>query len=336
MITEPTQDDLAPALARMGLAPAGACLSTTRLTGGVSSDIWRVDLADGVVCVKRASPQLRVSTTWLAPVERSRHEWNWFRLVHARLPGACPRPIARDEASNLFAMEFLPSERYALWKTELLQGRVDPDVGRQVGFTIGRIHALSAGDAELATMFATDACFHSLRLEPYLEATAVAHPDVAPIIRDIARVTAGTRLALVHGDLSPKNVLVGHRGPVLLDAECAWYGDPAFDVAFCLNHLLLKCLVRDDRIDALAASFHAFVESYCAEVTWEPVAHVLTRAGRLLPALLLARVDGRSPVEYLHEAKSQGIVRNMSKRWLDAGGADPRDLMREWREALQQ
>ncbi len=54
--------------------------------------------------------------------------------------------------------------------------------------------------------------------------------------------TLAAKIALVHGDVSPKKVPAGPRGPVFLDAECAWYGDPAFDLAFCLNHLLLKCL----------------------------------------------------------------------------------------------
>ena len=85
--------------------------------------------------------------------------------------------------------------------------------------------------------------FHDIRLEPYLVATAGGHPDRAD-----GAAAAGARsrprpgAALVHGDVSPKNILVGPAGPVFLDAECAWYGDPAFDLAFCLNHLLLKCL----------------------------------------------------------------------------------------------
>src|SRR3546814_8703169 len=93
------------------------------------------------------------------------------------------------------------------------------------------------------TLFrSTDSIFHAIRLEPYLLATARAHPDRAAALESVAAETAATKRALVHGDVSPKNILVGPAGPVLLDAECAWYGDPAFDLAFCLNHLLLKCL----------------------------------------------------------------------------------------------
>lgn len=322
---------IAAALIRMGLLAPGEEAPMTSLTGGISSDIWRIDLPGGAVCVKRALPRLKVAAEWIVPVERSRHEWEWYRLVDATLPGACPRPLARDEASNLFAMAYLPPEAHPLWKAQLLAGHVDPEVARAVGARVGRIHAATAGDAEVARRFATDALFHALRLAPYLEAAARAQPERAAAILAVERVTADTRRALVHGDVSPKNVLIGPRGPVLLDAECAWYGDPAFDVAFCLNHLLLKTLARPDRRDALAASFAALVAAYAAEVTWEPAAEVLARTAHLLPALFLARVDGKSPVEYLRDdAAARERVRRAALRWLDAPRSTPGDVLADW------
>ena len=120
---------------------------------------------------------------------------------------------------------------------------------------LGKLHAGTAGNARVAERFATDTLFHALRIEPYLEATALAHADLAPQLEGLAARTAGNRIALVHGDVSPKNLLVGPNGPVFLDAECAWYGDPAFDVAFCLTHLLLKCIWVPAQRDALLRSF---------------------------------------------------------------------------------
>src|SRR5665213_3256422 len=105
-----------------------------------------------------------------------------------------------------------------------------------------------------------------------------------------------TRLTLIHGDVSPKNILVGPAGPVFLDAECAWWGDPAFDLAFCLNHLLLKCLARPEALGALREAFRALATAYLRKVRWEAPTQTEARAARLLPALLLARADGRSPV----------------------------------------
>jgi aminoglycoside phosphotransferase (APT) family kinase protein len=178
-----------------------------------------------------------------------------------------------------------------------------------VANVIVRIHAASADDQSVAGDFANDATFHDIRLEPYLLATAARHPDCATQMRSIASVTATTRRALVHGDVSPKNILVGPRGPVLLDAECAVFGDPAFDVAFCLNHLLLKCFWRPQHAVAYLACFDAFTMTYFRHVDWEDPAALETRAARLLPALFLARVDGRSPVEYLTDAQKERVRR---------------------------
>lgn len=192
------------ALRRMGLLANAALPHCEPLTGGVSSDIWRVDLPEGPICVKRALPRLRVAANWEAPVERSRHEWAWYEVVSARVPGACPRPLARDDATDLFAMAYLAPDLHPLWKTQLLAGHVDRAVAYAVGRLLGRIHAATAGDPVLAAQFATDSCFAALRLDPYLTATAAAHPDVAAAILARRDETAQIRLALVHGDVSPK------------------------------------------------------------------------------------------------------------------------------------
>ncbi len=106
-------------------------------------------------------------------------------------------------------------------------------------------------------VFATDHIFFPIRLEPYLAATARIHADCAAQLQALIDVTPSTKLALVHGDVSPKNILCGPHGPVFLDAECAWYGDPAFDLAFCLNHTLLKCAWRPHWTDGYLACFDA-------------------------------------------------------------------------------
>jgi hypothetical protein len=172
------------------------------------------------------------------------------------------------------------------------------------------------GKDELARTFANDASFFALRLEPYFLATAEANPDCAAELIRLSGDTAATKRALVHGDVSPKNILVGSAGPVLLDAECAWYGDPAFDVAFCLTHLLLKCLQRPEATARFLACFDALNDAYFAGVAWESPADVEARAARLLPALMLARVDGKSPVEYLNTPEDRARVRNFTKPFI--------------------
>jgi aminoglycoside phosphotransferase (APT) family kinase protein len=299
-------------LQRAGLAAASEAPAASALTGGVSSDIWKVDLRSGPVCVKRALARLRVAQVWEAPVERNRYEWRWMQEAARIAPGSAPRVLAHDDA-GLFAMEYLGGARFPLWKDELRAGRAAPDFARQVGGHLARIHAATAGDPRIAAEFATDAGFHAIRIEPYLLATARRHADVATQLTRLADRTAATRTSLVHGDVSPKNILAGPRGPVFLDAECAWYGDPAFDLAFCLNHLLLKCLWVPQATAGFLACFDALAESYLAA---HGPAGLEARAASLLPGLLLARVDGKSPVEYVTEEAQKDRVRAVARALL--------------------
>jgi len=309
MPTRPVDPELIAFVTDAGLAPAGAARVWTPLSGGVSSDIWRFDCAGRSLCIKRALGRLRVAADWTAPVGRSLYEWRWFETVNALFPGAVPQPVALDEPRGALAMAFLEPADHPLWKAQLLAGLVEPAFAAKVGSRLGQIHAATAGRADIAARFATDDIFHALRLDAYLLATAERRPEVAGPLRALVERTAATHLALVHGDVSPKNILAGPDGPVFLDAETAWYGDPAFDLAFCLNHLLLKRLVVPQVGDALAASFEALTEAYFAEADWEPRAGLEARAASLLPGLLLARVDGKSPVEYLTREDQKDRVR---------------------------
>ena len=300
-------------LARAGLIAPGDEPAMTALTGGVSSDIWRVDLAEGPVCVKRALPRLKVAQVWEAPVERNRYEAAWMRFADQAAPGAAPAIIAEDQAAGALVMAYLDPARHKLWKSELRDGRADAGFAAQVGVRLAAIHGASAGRADIAAAFPTDAIFHAIRLEPYLVATGRAHPDLAGKFEALVRRTAETKRALVHGDVSPKNILCGPEGPVFLDAECAWYGDPAFDLAFCLNHMLLKCLWTPRSAADFLACFDALAGAYLERVAWEPRAEIEARAASLLPGLFLARVDGKSPVEYVTGAAQKDQVRRVAR-----------------------
>ena len=309
--------EIAAALISLGVIAEGERLRARPLPGGVSSDISLVELADGRrLCVKRALPRLKVADLWEAPVARNHYEWAWFREVERIRPQAVPPLVAEDAGAGLFVMGYLDPATHPLWKEELRKGRADPVFAAEIGICLAQIHGATAGRPQIARAFATDENFRAIRLEPYLIATARRHPDRAAALEALAATTAATRLALVHGDVSPKNILVGPAGPIFLDAECAWYGDPAFDLAFCLNHLLLKCLWTRAAAARFLDCFDRLAESYLAAVAWEPRAAIAARAARLLPGLFLARIDGKSPVEYVTEEPEKGQVRHVARRFL--------------------
>jgi 5-methylthioribose kinase len=339
MSVEPNIDDketIAAALRRMNLLADGQTFSAQTLAGGVSSDVWRVKIADGrEMVIKRALPRLRVEADWRAPAERASTEADWFRQVAEFDPRLVPEVLGEDRAHHIFAMEYLPPETHKLWKAELAAGHVDAAFAARVGETLAHIHAATANREDVMHDFAHDTQFHALRLEPYLLHTAKAHADVASRIRALADGVSKARIALMQGDISPKNILIGPDGPVFLDAETACYGDPAFDLAFCANHLLLKCVWHKKFKKDYLQSFRALTDAYLENVTWEEPDDIEARTAALLPALLLARIDGKSPVEYLTTEKDKTFVRETAKRMFASKHSTLADIAANWDAAVR-
>jgi aminoglycoside phosphotransferase (APT) family kinase protein len=335
-VSAPEPAHLSEFLFAQGLATSGETIRWSALAGGVSSEIWRVDLPGRSLCVKRALPKLNVADDWQAPISRNSYEWRWLCFAASHQPQAVPRPLAHDAKLGVFAMSYLAPEQYPVWKSQLLDGVVIPSVAARVGTVLGRLQNASANRPALAREFDSLENFRALRLEPYLLATAVRHPDLAVRLQALAARTAEISLTLVHGDVSPKNILIGATGPVLLDAECAWYGDPAFDLAFCLNHLLLKSLVLRDCRTALLQSFTQLADAYFAQIDFESRSLLNRRAAELLPALMLARIDGKSPVEYLMGRKwAQDVVRRFARSLLTSPVAQLAAIAETWSREMK-
>jgi len=302
------------------------------LTGGVSSDIWLAESKTAKVCIKRALSKLKVPGDWFAPVERNAFEVAWMETAWRIAPGCCPRVVAHDPDTGTFAMEYLEADTHPVWKSELRDGHVDPVFAAVTGNTLATIHAGTAGSDAVAEAFSTDAIFHSIRLEPYLEATAEKHPAVASELMDLSRATAAQKRCLVHGDVSPKNILVSAAGPRFLDAECAWYGDPAFDVAFCLNHMLLKCLWVPEFTAGYLACFDNLSHAYFQNLTGDDDRERRTAA--LLPGLLLGRIDGKSPIEYVTDEAVRDLVREFATLFLRDPPPDLSTIRAAWENYL--
>lgn len=299
----------------LGIADASDILSVEPLTGGVASDIAKVDLGKRTICVKFALPKLKVAADWQAPVHRNAAEYAWLKVAADLLPQSAVRLFGRSEAQHGFAMEFVSGEDVYLWKTSLLEQKPSKGEALLVADMIGRIHQKSSQSGFDTTPFHNRDDFHALRIEPYLSATAKMHPDLSPLLNELEDMLYQSNQVLVHGDVSPKNILMRSGGPVLLDAECATMGDASFDPSFCLNHLVLKAIHLPATRERLLKDVVVFWQAYATHITWEPPTTLESRVCRLLPALMLARVDGKSPVEYLNDAEKD-IVRAISKSLL--------------------
>jgi len=323
--------EIAASLRAMHLIGDGEQFALVRLSGGVSCDVFRIDFpARPALVVKRALARLRVSAEWNAPPERALAEVAWLKLVAGINADWVPSILGEDRARHLFAMEYFSPAEYPLWKGELAAGRSDRDFAATVGGALARIHSATAGNSKIAAAFANDGQFHALRLEPYLLYTAERHPDLAPVIRATVSQIATARIALMQGDISPKNILCGPHGPVFLDAETACYGDPAFDLAFCLNHFLLKRVWQPQWSERYAQDFAALSTRYLGNADWEEPVELDRRSARLLPMLFLARVDGKSPVEYLTTEKDKSYVREQARAMIAQPSASLAELARRY------
>ena len=324
-------EDIAAALTDMGLMQAEEHLALETLSGGVSCDVYKVEIARRPpIVVKRALPRLRVKADWHAPPERSIAEVAWLELVSKFNPDWVPKILGEDRARHLFAMEYFLPSSHPIWKAELAAGRIENGFAAKVGAALAHIHAKTANSATIAGAFGNGVQFHALRLEPYLLFSARRHPDLANAIVEVSESISRARIALMQGDISPKNILCGPKGPVFLDAETACYGDPAFDLAFCLNHFLLKSVWHPKWKDRYAAAFAAMLRSYLAAVTWEDATAIDRRTARLLPMLLLARVDGKSPVEYLTGEEDKKVVRDAARAMIARAPANLDELARRY------
>lgn len=322
------------ALNELGLSNASS-LKGSPLTGGVSSDIWSIDTEKGSVCAKRALSKLRVNADWYAPVERNLYEARWLQIAHQVSAVSAPELLGQHPELGVLVMQYLDPDHYRVWKQELRAGNADSQTAHAMGQLLSRIHSYAAKNSHLASEFPTDNIFFEIRLAPYLLATAERHPKLAHALEALVLQTQNNAKTLVHGDVSPKNILLGPQGPLLLDAECATWSDPAFDLAFCLNHLLLKCLWTPASSSDFLNGFEVLTTSYLTSVDWELPSDLEARAARLLPGLLLARVDGKSPVEYVTQEHQREHVRRVASAFLIKPANHLQEIAQAWAKEIK-
>ena len=310
-----------------------AQFETWPLTGGVSCKVMWVQTPERAFVVKQGLAQLAVKDDWFCDPARIRREHlclaEWQRIV----PDAVPELLFHDDEQYLYGMGAIPTE-LPTWKAQLLEGIAVEDTAYQVGNILGKIHAATAQDSAWREELGSQEFFYPLRMEAYLETLGRRQPRVAEHTWNAIEVLTAPVGPLVHGDYSPKNILVGSDRLVVLDFEVAHAGNPAFDTAFLLNHPLLKSVRRPELADAYLRMAQTLWSSYLeAARDGTDVQRTDRDTAMALPLLFLARVDGKSPVEYLGDQQRQQ-VRDIGFALVDAQHNTLDALFAHFKEAL--
>lgn len=303
------------------------------MTGGVSSDIYVIEGREGSFVIKRALSKLKVADDWQADLSRNTFEQRYLKVAGEILPGSVPKILHSNSELGYFAMEYL-SGSWQTWKALLLAGEFNLDHATHAGRTLGILHRETYDRKEIAEQFSSDQNFHDLRIAPYLLTTGERHPELRATFEAEAKRIESCKKVLVHGDFSPKNILIKEDRMAILDCEVAWYGDPTFDLAFLLNHFFLKALFHSPAPVDLSGMVSSFLTTY-QECRGETDFETLEgQVCHLLLLLMLARVDGKSPVEYLTEPNREltrkFVYTNLPRREDRLAG-----LCQQWQEALQ-
>jgi aminoglycoside phosphotransferase (APT) family kinase protein len=293
-----SSDNAAAYLVERGIFQSPEGLDVEELSGGISAAVFAVRGEDKRVVVKQALPRFRVADEWLVPRERVLAEAQALELMGSLAAGSVPPLLDVDARAFTLVVEEAPAG-WRPWKSLLLEGKADTEVASRLGAFLSVLHST---DADIGS----DESFDAQRVDPYLRTIQDRHPELADRIGAYVERLLATRGCLVHGDYSPKNVLVGEDGLWVIDWEIVHRGDPAFDLAFLLNHLELKTIHRPQAAPAYEGCAQSFLDAY-GEVP-DP-----SFVFGLVGCLMLARVDGKSPAEYLtdrerEQARSHGIA----------------------------
>ncbi|HEY8583382.1 MAG TPA: phosphotransferase [Capillimicrobium sp.] len=305
MRRELREDNVVSVLEELGVVPAGVPTGVRSLSGGVANTVLAVAWPAGEVVVKQALPKLRVRADWAFDPARSKVERDALAVLGRLLPaGSVPDVVAYHETDDVLVMTHAPAGGVT-WKAPLLAGDADAGVAAQVGTLLGLTHRQAADDDAARACFADIWPLVQGRVDPFHRVVAERHPDLrATILDEVDRLLA-TRTTLVLGDCSPKNVIAYPDRVMLIDLEVAHWGDPAFDVAFMLAHLTLKARRRPEASAPLRACADAFVDAHAAAAGTRrpPDGAIVAELG----CLLLSRVDGKSPVEYLTHVDGDAV-----------------------------
>jgi 5-methylthioribose kinase len=294
----------------------------TLLTGGVSAVVFRVEMETSRFVVKQSCPRLRTRDAWFSDVSRVFREIDVMHALAEVLPkDIVPRVLWVDRENFAFAMTHAP-DGPGTWKEEMLGGVFNVARAEHAGRVLGRMHEFSAANPDRFAAFQDGTVFQQLRVDPFYRTALERCPDVADAVEPLIRDLLQRRVALCHGDFTPKNMLVHGGGFTLVDYETATFGEPAFDIGLFCAHLVLKGIARPEHRGVVSAALGAFWTEYGNQLSMLECADQYGRGLRHLGACLLSRTDGTSPVEYLPRDEQKDEARRLARKLLRGGTWD--------------
>ena len=274
------------------------------LTGGVSNVVLAITTKNQKMVLKQALAELMVAQKWEADQRRAIVEANAIALFHKLSPDQVPNLVFLDPERFILILDRVPVGS-TVWKSDLLDGVINPDIAEVLGTTLAQWHNFGEKDKEARLQFMEDSLFEQLRIDPFYRFVAAKNDALKPVISKLINELEGDKTTIVHGDFSPKNIMVGMDDQVyILDFEVTHVGNPVFDLAFLLAHLLCKKFRTDEPLEEklLGASAERFINAY------EEIRPIDSSLSLHTALIALARVEGKSPVNYLDSNKQSALV----------------------------
>ena len=302
--------------------------------GGVSGTVAFVQSGGRDIIVKQALAKLKVAEEWLCDPNRMQIEMKSNEIYHRLVPDNAPAVYFYDHENYIFGREAAP-EHCVMWKSDLLGGQLDFEVAEKAIRSLVIVHNACAKDKQVAEDFADKSIFHDLRISPYIKFLLPKYPQLAGFAEPVIAELMNSSITLIHGDYSPKNIMLDKRKIYIMDFEVATYGHPSFDLAFFSNHFILKSVKNRQYGAAYISMLEYMLNIYFDEMDYMDKTELEASFVRLLSLLMIARVDGKSPAEYITAPADKELIRKMAFAIIEGGVTSRKDMLELVRKNME-
>ena len=293
-------------------------LNFKRLKGGVSSEVYRVKTENNFYCIKRCLNKLLVKKNWVVDINRVKYEYLWLKHCKKILNRNIPKVFHYDEENKSIIMEYFNNKNFKTLKEEYFNKNININTLKSISKHLVKLHLKNKNNKTKIIFDGNKNNFFDLRLDAYFNEVGRVYPKYKKYIQQINKNYLKHSTTLVHGDFSPKNILIGNKRIIYIDAECCNYGDPVFDLVFFSNHLLIKSIIIREKKQEFLKGYKIFYNEYLKSINKKNLNKFIDRIIKMTPIMLLARIDGKSPVEYISSVKIKDSIRKKSFKLLNS------------------